>query len=211
MSPASGVDRPTVVGSASDEYDATAPVPDFAPGEPTDGREVGHWASRYESKEAKGAIRFEATYVFVSLAIYVVLICVVAADSVWSFSGLKKSAEMMLSPFVLAFLGGCLGGTLFAMKWLYHTVARGTWNRDRRLWRLFTPFLSGGAALSVILLCASGVLPIFGPAIVHTNAGALGVAVFLGYFSDRAFSGLERFAEQNLGAAKGRSTSSNAD
>ena len=189
---------------SADPYGESKPAPDFAPSEPTDGRSIGDWKTRYAHPQARASIRVEAIYVSIVLFLSVVLICAAVFLAVWDVGSFQRSRWLEVSPFVLSFLGGCLGGTLFTMKWLYHTVARGTWHRDRRLWRLFTPFLSGGAALAVVLLCASGVIPVFGPGIVRTNVGALGVSVLLGYFSDRAFSGLEQFLKQHMGTPRGQ-------
>jgi hypothetical protein len=180
----------------------SADVPGFAPDEPTDDRPLGDWKTRYSDPSAIRAIRLESTYVWVAFSFAVIAILAVSVQSAYRIVPTDKSGWESISPFLLAFLGGVLGGTLFAMKWLYHSVAKGLWNRDRRLWRLFTPALSGGAGLTIILLCASGVIPLFGPTLVHTNAGALGLSVVFGYFSDRAFSSLERLAEDNLGPFK---------
>jgi len=176
-------------------------APGFAPDEPTDDRKLGEWKTRYPS-EARAAIRLEAFLVWLFLAISILLILAVTTESVGLLALVKSKPWLAVSPFVLAFAGGMLGGTLFTMKWLYHSVAKGLWNRDRRLWRVFTPFLSAGASLAIILLCASGALPFFGPELVKTNIGALGLSIVFGYFSDRAFSALERLAEDNLGWSK---------
>ncbi|MEC3851963.1 hypothetical protein [Paenarthrobacter ureafaciens] len=109
-----------------------------------------------------------------------------------------------LTPFLHAYLGGLFGGGLFATKWLYHTVAKATWNADRFLWRIFTPLLSGGVAVTIILLCAGRVIPLFGSDLVRTSAGALGVSILVGYFSDKTFSRLERLAEQHLGGKRSK-------
>jgi hypothetical protein len=178
--------------------DETIQAPGFAPNEPTDERGIGDWATRYPP-DARNAIRVEAVFVSICLLVSLIGTLAVAIESASFVVPMKHAAWLALSPYLFAYLGGLLGGTLFTMKWLYHTVAKGIWNRDRRLWRVFTPFLSGGASLAVILLCASGALPFFGPQLVRTNAGALGLSIVLGYFSDRAFSALERFAEGGFG------------
>jgi len=74
------------------------------------------------------------------------------------------------------------------MKWMYHSVAKGTWNQDRRLWRIFTPLLSAGVGFTIVLLSASRVLPFFGADTVGTNRGALAVGILVGYFSDLTLS-----------------------
>ena len=178
--------------------DEAIQAPGFAPNEPTDERIIGDWETRYP-REARNAIRVEAVFVSICLLVSLIATLAIAIESATFVVPFEHNAWLALSPYLFAYVGGLLGGTLFTMKWLYHTVAKGIWNRDRRLWRLFTPFLSGGASLAVILLCASGALPFFGPQLVRTNAGALGLSIVLGYFSDRAFSALERFAEGGFG------------
>jgi hypothetical protein len=116
--------------------------------------------------------------------------------------GATPGVYVQLAPFCLTLAGGALGGTLFAMKWLYHSVAKFTWNQDRLLWRLFTPALSSGVALIVFTLASSRVLPLFGNEIIETQRGALGISLLVGYFSDKALSRLERFATQHLGDSR---------
>lgn len=163
----------------------------------TDGRFPGHWEPRYTG-EALRRIRREAIYVGGSVILYLILIGVVAYASKHPIDGTDPEIIRPFAPKVLAYLGGAFGGTMFAMKWLYHSVAKNVWNADRRYWRYFTPALSGGGALCVVLLSTSGVLPLFGTDIVRTPSGALGISIVLGYFSDRVFSALEGFAKQNM-------------
>ncbi|WP_136055937.1 hypothetical protein [Microbacterium sp. K24] len=162
----------------------------FAPAAPTDGRSEGDWQTKYEPA-ARKSIQFEGFLIWTYLVLALALIVAVVTQTHLHFIPLPRHATAALAPYFLAFLGGFLGGTLFSMKWLYHTVARNIWNRDRRLWRVSTPLLAAGAALTIILLCASGVLPFFGPELVRSPAGALGLSIVFGYFSDRAFSTLE--------------------
>lgn len=173
-----------------DVRSAGAPTPSFAPNTPTDGRPKGDWKSRYQDQDARRAIIVESVFVWSFLLVALTLIVGVALQTQLHYIPLAGQVTNVLAPYFFAFLGGFLGGTLFSMKWLYHTVAKGIWNRDRRLWRIFTPLLSAGAALTIILLCASGILPFFGPDLVRSHAGALGLSIVFGYFSDRAFSAL---------------------
>lgn len=165
-------------------------TPSFAPNAPTDGRLKGDWKTKYE-RAAITAIRLEGLLVWGFLIAALGLIVLVALQTQVHILPISRAATTALAPYFFAFLGGFLGGTLFSMKWLYHSVARNIWNRDRRLWRVFTPLLSAGVALTIVLLCASGVLPFFGPDLVRSPPGALGLSIVFGYFSDRAFSALE--------------------
>lgn len=106
------------------------------------------------------------------------------------------------SPFAYAWAGGLLGGSLFSAKWLVHTVARGTWNQDRFAWRLATPFLGAGAALAVIALSLSRIVPILDDRLVRDGGGAVGVAIVVGFVADKTMSRLEGFAKRYLGDKK---------
>jgi hypothetical protein len=172
-----------------------------APKRDRDGRLPGEWQERYDA-EAKKHIRHEAQFVGGSFALYLACIAVVAYAASHPIFRTDPDIIRPFAPQVLAFLGGSLGGALFAMKWLYHSLAKNSWNLDRRLWRYFTPTLSGGAALCVVLLSTSGALPLFGSEVVRSPSGALGVSIVLGYFSDRVFSALEGFAKQNMPESK---------
>ena len=173
--------------------------PGFAPEAPTDGRELGKWESRFNERSARIQIAVESFYVWCLLAVLPVIMLAVELRN-WPIGKILKGEQLdRLTPISRAYIGGMFGGGLFATKWLYHTVAKGTWNADRLLWRLFTPLLSGGVSVTVVLLCAGRVLPLFGSDLVRTSTGALGVAILVGYFSDKTFSKLERLAEQHLG------------
>ena len=91
-------------------------------------------------------------------------------------------------------MGGSLGGTLFTIKWLYHVVARELWNLDQRLWRLFTPHISGGLAFAVIALVSSGMMKIFDVKATHSPSVVVGMAFLVGYFSDNAVAKLTEIA-----------------
>lgn len=175
--------------------------PPFAPGEPNDGRVEGDYESKY-GKEFWVQIAVEAAYllcVFVASAWLLFSLGPRQSDPpafVWLTSGEWASAR----PYALAFFGGSLGGTLFAMKWLYHSVAKHIWNRDRILWRLFAPLLSGGAATTFVILSGSGVIPLFGRELATSAGGATGLGLLIGFFSDRAFSMLENTIQTLFGS-----------
>ena len=88
------------------------------------------------------------------------------------------------------------------MKWLYHSVAKRLWNEDRRLWRLFTPHISGAVSLFTILLIASGVLQIFNEDFINRLLLVLGVGFVVGYFSDKALAKLAETADTLFGTTK---------
>jgi len=120
----------------------------------------------------------------------------------------KPAAWWQLSPgqsetftrYAFAWLGGTLGGLLFAMKWLYHGVAKQIWNLDRSLWRYLTPHISGGLAFAVAVTFASIIASEQGALISGTKAVAMGFLV--GFFSDNAVAKLSEVAETLLGPTR---------
>lgn len=168
------------------------PDPDsFGPDDP---REPGDWNTRYQ-----GALKYiygEAAYLLFVLAADLFLLATLFCGPTpqWCVSRLGQEATLR---YLVAGLGGVLGGTLFAMKWLYHTVAKQLWHRDRLLWRLFTPIISGGLAFVTIAMFSS--LKLFDAELVRRPPGALSVAFLVGFFSDSALAKMAEIAEVVLG------------
>jgi hypothetical protein len=175
------------------------PVPDFAPFDGKDGRKLGEWKSKY-SGEARKEIRYEAIYLVFLLfgSPLMMLILFLGFLKIWL--GLDDVVYRSIVKYGLAWLGGTLGGTLFDLKWLYHSVARRIWHEDRRLWRLLTPHISGGLAFIVITLISSGLLRIFDNKAIESRALVVGIAFLVGYFSDSAVAKLAEIAETLFGS-----------
>jgi len=172
------------------------PTTSFAPADPTDGRPVGVWRTRYEP-EAWPYIRKEACYVgLMIIAIAVMIVCIR-----FDFFGLL-AIPPSIKKLTYAWIGGTLGGTLFSTKWLYHSVARNLWNQDRFLWRIFTPHISGALAFSFILLISSGIISLFSPAAMEKNNAVFGFSFLIGYFSDSAIAKLTEIANTIFGATQ---------
>jgi hypothetical protein len=168
----------------------------FAPADPTDGRTAGNWRTRYEDA-ALPYIRKEALYVGGLIIIIPALIICIHQDF-FGFMNIPHS----IKKYSYAWIGGCLGGTLFSTKWLYHSVARNLWNQDRFLWRVFTPHISGALAFSFILLISSGIINLFSPAAMDKNNAVFGVSFLIGYFSDSAIAKLTEIANTIFGATQ---------
>jgi hypothetical protein len=143
----------------------------------------------------------ESTYLALVLLAVPTLLFVIYAR-IYSF-GLDSQQYAVASRYSYAWLGGTLGGALFSIKWLYHSVAHGSWNEDRRLWRLFTPHLSAGLAFAVALLVDSHVLAVFDNRVVGDARTMIGLSFLVGYFSDSVMARLAVVAE-NLFGSSGR-------
>ncbi len=174
-------------------------VPGFAPADITDDRSLFYWETRYPD-EAWKRIWFEAGYLAVSLFIIPILLVAFfchGPNAIWKY--LDPQTQAVVGRYGLAWLGGMLGGTLFALKWLYHVVAHGLWNIDRRLWRLFAPHISGGLAFAVAALVSSGLMRVFDKSAMSSNSMIVGLSFLVGYFSDNAVAKLTEIANTVFG------------
>jgi hypothetical protein len=88
---------------------------------------------------------------------------------------------------------------LFTIKWLYHSVAKGGWHIERRLWRVFTPHVSGALACMVVVLISGGIFPVLNAHSVDSLGGVVGISFLVGYFSDHAIAKLTEVAETLFG------------
>ncbi len=183
----------------------TAKLPGFAPDDPSDGgRKPGEWRSKYREPDAQRGIRFEAGYLAVLLLGVPMAIAILWLDYPKHWLGVSDHKYKGILRYGTAWLSGSLGGTLFDVKWLYHSVARQIWHEDRRLWRLFTPHISGGLAFAFIALISSGMLRIFDRQAVESLSLVVGVAFLVGYCSDSAVGKLIEIAETLFGASRGK-------
>ena len=131
--------------------------PGFAPRDLTDRRARYEWASGYPTR-AKVAIYCEAIYLLAHLLAVPALLLIMVLELPVKMWPILDSQFTTIFIYAAGWLGGTFGGSLFAMKWHYHVVAKGLWHADRRLWRLSTPYLSGGLAFVTIVLIRSNIL-----------------------------------------------------
>jgi hypothetical protein len=117
---------------------------------------------------------------------------------------LSDEKYIPLLKYGFAWAAGTLGGVLFDLKRLYHTVARGLWHLDRRLWRIFTPHISGGLSFFVLALISSGALRIFDSKATNSPALVIGLGFLVGYFSDSAIAKLTEVAETLFGTTRSK-------
>jgi hypothetical protein len=166
----------------------------------TDGRKTGNWESRYSS-DAHEHINREKKYlifVFIGSIILPFILGIVNNEFLKT-----EHSYLHLKRYIFGFSGGTLGGTMYSAKWLVHSVAKNTWNMDRRLWRIFTPFVSGALAFCIILLMDSGILNITNTDSISLPK-AYGIGFLVGYFSDNAIGKLTELAKVFFGSSQTR-------
>lgn len=166
-----------------------------------DGREFGHWETRYP-RRAWFQIVIELIYL-VSLTILSIFLVACSAY------GTTEGAEFLpfgQNPDVLIWVAtvgsGLSGGCLFAIKWLYHCVAKGYWNADRCIWRFTAPLISGILAVFGTLIVRSELIPIIKGEAVDTMVAAIALAFILGLFSDNLLAALQNFANKTFGTLR---------
>lgn len=170
----------------------------------TDGRGKGRWKSCYQDPVAVKEIRIEAA--FTAVVFIATLTLILATWKGWVFAVLVSHCVtdphviQRFNKFAYFFLGGQLGGIMFASKYLYKVVAHGYWHIDRRLWRVFSPFLSGGLALAIGAMLDSGVIGFTTKTTVGT--GYLSIGFIAGYFADSALAKMQEVAGTIFGASK---------
>lgn len=175
------------------------PLPNEIDGVNTDGRPRLDWISKYEH-DAVRQIRLDAAYIGVLMITVLIAVLLTWKGTAYDIlaQDCANCSRGTFNKYAYFFLGGHLGGVLFGVKYLYKVVARGYWNMDRRLWRLFSPFLSGGLALVVGALLDSGVMGL--TVKVASGAAYFSYGFITGYFADRAIDKLQEVAETVFGA-----------
>ena len=178
------------------------PDPGFAPANSTDGRQSLDWQSKYTDPAAQKAIHREACYLATLFfgAPLLILLLWLEYPRYWLCT--TDEQYRMLFVYSLAWLGGTFGGTMFDIKWLYHSVAKQIWHLDRRLWRVFTPHISGGLALVVVALISSGLLRVFDRCATESKSLVFGLAFLVGYFSDNSIAKLAEVAGTIFGSVR---------
>lgn len=169
----------------------------------TDERARGQWQTRYPLR-AWTQVVVELSYLVLVVAIALSLLHQIAvATHAVNGPGLWPKVFDGASRHTLALgavaLGGACGGSVFALKWLYHSVAHGWWNCDRVVWRFVVPLLSALLALFTALMIGSGLIPIFSSRIIDGPRIGVAYGFFVGLFSDNLIAALQKLANQTLG------------
>jgi hypothetical protein len=175
----------------------------FGQSDPTDARRRYDWKTKYNDDANKHILR-EAFYLGALLISSPFVIAVLWLEYPRHVLGLTSAQYAPILKYGCAWAAGVLGGTLFDLKWLYHTVARGWWNQDRRLWRWFTPHISGGLSFVMLALISSGAIRIFDRSATRSLSLVVGLGFLVGYFSDSAIAKLTEIAETLFGTVRSK-------
>lgn len=175
-----------------------------------DGRCEGESETKF-SKSERLQIGIEAAILFslIGTSIYFL------ATIIWCVSGLEyledgaqklaggvctanRAPLIMTSAF---FFSGLIGGAVFSLKWLYHTVAKNVWHRDRFLWRISVPIMGAVLGVFITYIFSRTFGTSFAPDAL-TSAALLpscGFSFLVGVFADGALASLERLARSIFG------------
>jgi hypothetical protein len=120
-------------------------------------------------------------------------------ESIYRSAVLGITLKSEALKWIALWTAGLLGGTVFALKWLYHSVAKAVWNQDRVLWRLIVPFNSATVSVFTGFLFASGVVPFLRNESFDAPLTTLGFGFIFGYFSDNILAALQNYAQRIFG------------
>lgn len=174
-------------------------------GEPTDGRKVGDWQTRFPEGAWRSIWR-ELFYLLTLLAFASIALlyigCALTADRKVAAVALPLiggNLDREFLKWIAVSISGMLGGIAFDLKWLYHSVAKGLWNEDRLLWRIIVPFISAIVSVFLAFMIVSGIIPFLKGESFNSLYFSLGFGFLFGYFSDSVLAALKKFADGAFG------------
>jgi hypothetical protein len=99
------------------------------------------------------------------------------------------------------FFSGMAGGTAFSLKWLYHTVARDLWYKDRVWWRFGVPLMGGVLGVFANFIFSKALGTAFDQTALepHNYFPACGLSFLIGVFADGVLGSLEKLARKTFG------------
>lgn len=175
----------------------------------TDGREIGDWKTRY-TLTVWIRILLELIYLVLLLGFCISLLLDAASyrpseatnenQIVSHIFGMQFAFEQ--AKWIALALAGVIGGIVFDLKWLYHSVAKGFWNQDRVIWRLVVPINSAMVSLFTGFLLASGIIPFIRHESFSEIYTLLGSGFVFGYFSDNVLAALQNLATRLFGTLR---------
>lgn len=114
------------------------------------------------------------------------------------YLGVFPQNRKVLLSIVVALSGAC-GGCAASLKWLYHSVAKKRWHRDRLVWRVVVPILSAVLSVFTGLMINSGLIPLITEKPLTAPTICAGFGFFVGLFSDNLLASLNRLAFRVFG------------
>lgn len=174
-----------------------------------DGRDAGEWETSY-SRKALFQIYCELFYllgllVFSMYLLFNTLFYAKCAENCGCAQASPTCLDSDQAYWVAVALGGTIGGTSFALKWHYHSVAKRIWHQDRLVWRITAPIISGVLATFVIMMIRSEIIPLLSVEKLKGIFAGTSFSFFLGLFSDNLLASLQNLAAQMFGTLKDRS------
>jgi hypothetical protein len=176
----------------------------------TDGRDEGAYATKYGAG-AWVQIVLELVYLVAMLVCALAGLGLLAKFAVFKEqSGLVFSLlgpaerSRILQLYTTVALSGVCGGCSSSLKWLYHSVAKQRWHRDRVVWRFTVPLLSGTLAVFTSMMIVSGLVPFLARSWLTGLTAAAAFGFFVGLFSDNLLAALERVAFNIFGTMNDR-------
>lgn len=171
-----------------------------------DGRKLGFWSSRYNLRAwTQIIVEFVLLFLYLVVANYFLLDSITEKPDEYAREGFIYSSFLGVyvaddkAQWIALGLAGFVGGAVFDLKWMYHSVAKGIWNVDRCLWRIIVPFNSAMVSLFTGFLCASGVVPLLRNESFDDYYVLLGFGFVFGYFSDNILAALQNLAKKAFG------------
>lgn len=169
----------------------------------SDNRPRGHYCSRY-GLSAWAQILAELFFLllYLSCSIWGVFKSIQlseAGNNTIQIVGTLDHSINSVLPWSGMLFAALAGGTTFALKWLYHTVAKAEWNRDRILWRVIAPLNSAVLATSAGFGITAGIMPFVDQNSLSNIYTAMFFGFFIGHFSDNVLAALQRLAKNWFG------------
>jgi hypothetical protein len=180
-----------------------ANIPNYQSTLPKDGRQKGDWATRYKNTDCSRGIYLEGLYFAFLLLIIPTIMFGFYSKYIINMPQTDAPRYFPLVKYSFAWLSGVLGGALYVLKWLFHVIAKGFWNQDRRLWHYLTPHISGALAFTFVALISSPLLYIVDRKATNSLPLVVGVSFLVGMFSDNALAKFRTIASTIFGKTDG--------
>lgn len=166
-----------------------------------DHRPLGDYGSRYTAGAwAQIIIELIVLIIYISIAVVGVAKGLEVYRSPALTPGDPFGYEMAVTmPWGPMFCAALAGGAIFATKWLYHSVAKAEWNRDRIIWRFIAPVNSAVLATAAGFGISAGIMPFLDQNSFRNLYAALFFGFFIGHFSDNVLAALQRLARKWFG------------